>query len=79
MNARAAETVVDTLDLLDKSTVKAVSRAMGEELRRAREARGWSRDYLVSRLPSGIGDRTLLSYEHGTRHLPSRSKVSRLI
>jgi hypothetical protein len=23
----------------------------------------------VSRLPSGIGDRTLLSYEHGTRHL----------
>jgi hypothetical protein len=24
---------------------------------------------LVARLPSGIGDRTLLSYEHGTRHL----------
>jgi tRNA A-37 threonylcarbamoyl transferase component Bud32 len=24
---------------------------------------------MVSRLPSGIGDRTLLSYEHGTRHL----------
>jgi transcriptional regulator with XRE-family HTH domain len=48
---------------------KAVSRAIGEELRRAREAKGWSRAQLVARLPSGIGDRTLLSYEHGTRHL----------
>lgn len=50
-------------------TEKAISRAIGEELRRAREANGWSRGYLVARLPSGIGDRTLLSYEHGTRHL----------
>jgi transcriptional regulator with XRE-family HTH domain len=48
---------------------KAISRALGEELRRAREAKGWSRAQLVSRLPSGIGDRTLLSYEHGTRQL----------
>lgn len=48
---------------------KAISRAIGEELRRAREANGWSRRYLVTRLPSGIGARTLLSYEHGTRHL----------
>ena len=48
---------------------KTISRAIGEELRRAREAAGWSRLQLVSRLPSGIGDRTLLSYEHGTRHL----------
>jgi hypothetical protein len=48
---------------------KVISRALGEELRRAREACGWSRLQLVSRLPSGIGDRTLLSYEHGTRHL----------
>lgn len=48
---------------------KTISRAIGEELRRAREALGWSRGHLVSRLPSGIGDRTLLSYEHGTRHL----------
>jgi hypothetical protein len=38
-------------------------------LRRAREAKGWSRGYFVTRLPSGIGARTLLSYEHGTRHL----------
>jgi transcriptional regulator with XRE-family HTH domain len=50
-------------------TEKVISRAIGEELRRAREANGWSRGYLVTRLPSGIGARTLLSYEHGTRHL----------
>jgi transcriptional regulator with XRE-family HTH domain len=50
-------------------TEKTISRAIGEELRRAREATGWSRGQLVSRLPSGIGERTLLSYEHGTRHL----------
>jgi hypothetical protein len=48
---------------------KVISRALGEELRRTREACGWSRMQLVSRLPSGIGDRTLLSYEHGARHL----------
>jgi transcriptional regulator with XRE-family HTH domain len=47
---------------------KVISRAIGEELRRAREAHGWSRLQLVERLPSGIGDRTLLSYEHGLRH-----------
>ena len=48
---------------------KTISRAIGEELRRTREAQGWSRAQLVANLPSGIGDRTLLSYEHGTRHL----------
>ena len=48
---------------------KLVSRMLGEELRRAREALGWSRLHLAEQLPSGIGDRTLLSYEHGTRHL----------
>ena len=48
---------------------KAISRAIGEELRRAREAKGWTRAQLVARLPSGIGDRTVLSYEHGARNL----------
>lgn len=47
---------------------KVISKALGEALRHAREANGWSRGYLVARLPSGIGDRTLLSYEHGVRH-----------
>lgn len=50
-------------------TEKAISRALGEELRREREGLGWTRAQLVQRLPSGIGERTLLSYEHGTRHL----------
>jgi transcriptional regulator with XRE-family HTH domain len=57
------------MDVRDHPTDKTISRAIGEELRRAREASGWSRLQLVARLPSGIGDRTLLSYEHGTRHL----------
>jgi transcriptional regulator with XRE-family HTH domain len=48
---------------------KAISRAIGEELRRAREAKNLTRIQLVAQLPSGIGDRTLLSYEHGARHL----------
>jgi transcriptional regulator with XRE-family HTH domain len=56
-------------DARDEAAEKTISRAMGEELRRAREAKGWSRTQLAARLPSGIGDRTLLSYEHGTRHL----------
>jgi hypothetical protein len=47
----------------------AVTQGVGGELRCLREARGLSRLQVVSRLPSGIGDRTLLSYEHGTRQL----------
>ena len=49
-------------------TDKAISRAIGMELRRAREAGEWSRAQFVKLLPSGIGDRTLLAYEHGLRH-----------
>ncbi len=52
-----------------KSLETTITRAVGEELRRVREARGWSRTQLVKRLPSGIGDPTLLSYEHGVRPL----------
>lgn len=50
-------------------TDKAFGRILGQEIRRAREGRGWSRAQLVERLPSGIGDRTLLSYEQGLRQL----------
>lgn len=56
-------------DVQGEATEKAVSRAVGAELRRAREAKGWSRNYFVTLLPSGIGARTLLSYEQGSRHL----------
>jgi transcriptional regulator with XRE-family HTH domain len=47
----------------------AISKALGDELRRVREARGWSRGQMIARLPSGIGERTLLAYEHGLRQL----------
>jgi transcriptional regulator with XRE-family HTH domain len=55
--------------VVDAVPDRVISRAIGEELRRTREAKGWSRLYLVTLLPSGIGARTLLSYEHGARHL----------
>jgi transcriptional regulator with XRE-family HTH domain len=48
---------------------RALAQILGQELRRAREAGGWTRAELVGKLPSGIGDRALLSYEHGTRTL----------
>lgn len=56
-------------ELLGEAASSAIAKALGEELRRTREARGWSRGHLVRQLPSGIGDRTLLSYEHGARQL----------
>jgi transcriptional regulator with XRE-family HTH domain len=48
---------------------EAIARAVGDELRRVRERRGLSRLELVGTLPSGIGDRTVLSYEHGKRQM----------
>lgn len=53
----------------DKQTGKALAKALGDELRRAREAKGLSRAQFVAMLPSGIGERTLLAYEHGLRQL----------
>ena len=53
----------------DEISDRAFARVLGQEIRRAREARGWTRAELVGQLPSGIGDRTLLSYEHGIRAL----------
>jgi transcriptional regulator with XRE-family HTH domain len=44
-----------------------MARALGEELRRAREAVGWTREELVDRMISEIQPRTLASYEHGSR------------
>jgi transcriptional regulator with XRE-family HTH domain len=58
----------DPVDV-DSVSSRTFARALGEELRRVREARGWTRLELVEQLPSQIGDRTLLSYEHGVRQL----------
>lgn len=57
------------MDFCDRKARRFVSKAIGDELRRAREGRDWSRAQFVARLPSGIGERTLLSYEHGVREL----------
>jgi hypothetical protein len=46
---------------------EAISRAVGEELWNTRKGRKLTRAEVVAKLPSGIGDRTLLSYEHGDR------------
>jgi transcriptional regulator with XRE-family HTH domain len=59
----------------EEVTGKAIAKALGEELRHAREAHGWSRAQFVGQLPSGIGERTLLAYEHGLRQLT----VARLV
>lgn len=46
-----------------------IAQALGAELRRLRGEKGWTRQELAERLPSGIGERTVLSYEHGMRNL----------
>lgn len=45
----------------------AVARAIGEEIRRARESVGWTRAELVARMPSDIHPQTLATYERGIR------------
>jgi len=45
------------------------SRALGNELRRAREEAGRTRAQLATGLPSDIDDRVLLSYEQGSPQL----------
>jgi len=62
-----SETATEATATPEPVTHKAIVRAIGDELRIAREERGWTRVFLAKRLPSGVGTRTLLSYEHGTR------------
>jgi transcriptional regulator with XRE-family HTH domain len=69
VRATPAQSRQHRADGLIAASEKQISRAIGEELRRTREMRGWSRVELAAHLPSGIGDRTILSYEHGTRHM----------
>jgi transcriptional regulator with XRE-family HTH domain len=47
---------------------------LGNRIKVARQERGWTREQVIQRLPTPIVDRTLLSYEHGTR----RYTVARL-
>ncbi|MGX7829643.1 helix-turn-helix domain-containing protein [Actinokineospora sp. 24-640] len=45
-----------------------VARAVGQEIRRARSALGWTRADLVERMDSDMHVQTIASYEQGTRH-----------
>lgn len=67
--ATARDERTGPMDAQDKVTDRAFARILGQEIRRVRESEGLTRAQLVARLPSGIGDRTLLSYEHGIRYL----------
>lgn len=44
-----------------------ITRALGTELRRARNRVGWTRDELARQMPSGLHPRTLATYEDGSR------------
>lgn len=46
----------------------AVKRALGAELRRARETLGWTRADLAERLPTKTQDHVLYTYEQGIRN-----------
>lgn len=53
--------------------------ALGAELRAIRERKGWTRLQAVEALRAAtgveIGDRTLLTYEHGIRHIAAARLV----
>ena len=51
----------------DDVTSQAFTRALGEELRRARDHVGWSQAQLVARMPSDLHIKTLATYEQGAR------------
>lgn len=47
---------------------EAVTHALGEEIRRARDKQGWTRAELVKRMDVDISVQTLANYEYGIRH-----------
>lgn len=47
----ATDSVDPLADITEEQSDKEISRAIGDELRRAREALGWSQKQLVARLP----------------------------
>jgi len=69
MGSMSKSRKTQVIDLHDLAVGKIVRRAIGSELRRARERCGWSRNELSNRLPSGVGERTILAYELGSRNL----------
>jgi transcriptional regulator with XRE-family HTH domain len=55
----------DPIDVVNRT----ISQVVGRLLRQLRESRGLTRPELAWRLPSRITEHTLLTYEHGIRHL----------
>lgn len=49
-------------------SARAIAGAIGQEIRRARSAIGWTRTDLVERLDSDIHIQTVAGYEQGVRH-----------
>ncbi|TCO62496.1 helix-turn-helix domain-containing protein [Actinocrispum wychmicini] len=54
---------------------RAITRALGDEIRRARDGQGLTRAELVERMPADISIQTLANYEYGIR----QCTVSRLV
>lgn len=44
-----------------------ITRAIGDEIRRARHSAGWSRAELAARMPTDVHVRTIAAYEQGER------------
>lgn len=59
----------------DKSQVSFFACALGDELRRTRKQRGWSRKQLLEHLESRISIQTVATYESGSR----QCSVARLV
>lgn len=56
------------MDFIDDEMIdQFIMRALGEELKRARENLGLSQAQLAARMPSGLHPKTLASYEQGSR------------
>jgi transcriptional regulator with XRE-family HTH domain len=54
-------------DSHDDAADSTITRALGDELRRARESVGLTRADLIARMPTEIHSQTLASYERGVR------------
>jgi transcriptional regulator with XRE-family HTH domain len=51
----------------DDTAERAIARALGEEIRRSREAQGLNRSQLVERMSTDISAQALANYEYGIR------------
>jgi transcriptional regulator with XRE-family HTH domain len=50
------------------TTLRAIARAVGTELRKVRDSQRLTRAEVAERLPSGVSVQTIANYEYGIRH-----------